>query len=87
MPRITPGITSGASISSDSADLPRKSRALEQERVRRADGDRQHASPQLATHTLVTMLFMSGASAKSPVRPFAPPTNQSSVKPRHGGAG
>ena len=25
MPRITPGITSGASISSDSADLPRKS--------------------------------------------------------------
>ena len=86
MPRITPGITSGASMSSDSADLPRKSTRSSRNAFA-VPTSTESTVTALATHTLVAMLFSSGASAKSPVRPVPPPTNQSSVKPRHGGAG
>ena len=87
MPRITPGITSGASISSDSADLPRK-RARSSRKALAVPTATDSTVTQPATTTLVQMLVSSGASAKSPTRPrAASPTNQSSVKPRHGGAG
>ena len=85
MPRITPGITSGASMSSDSADLPRKSTRSSRNAFAVPTATDSTVTA-LATQTDVTMLFRSGASAKSPVRP-CPPTNQSSVNPRHGGAG
>ena len=79
-------MTSGASMSSDSADLPRNC-ARSSRNAFAVPTATDSSVTQAATMTLVPMLFISGASAKSPMRPVLLPTNQSSVKPRHGGAG
>ena len=85
IPRITPGITSGVSINSDNADLPRN-RARSSSHALTVPTATDSIVTQAATIALVPMLFSSGASENSPVRP-GPPKNQSSVKPRQGGAG
>ena len=87
MPRITPGITSGASISSDSADLPRK----------RARSSRNALAVPTATDSSVThagddharprALQQRRVGEEPDASARSPPRNQSSVKPRHGGAG
>ena len=87
MPRITPGITSGISMRIDSACLPGK----RQRSIRNAFAVptvTDKAVTQVATTTLVQMLPSSSLSRNRPTLPAAAlPRNQSSVKPRHGGAG
>ena len=86
MPRITPGITSGASISSDSADLP-WNRVRSSRNAFAVPTTTARSVTHAATMMLVPMLFSNGPSAKSPTRRTPSPRNQSNVKPRHGGAG
>ena len=87
MPRITPGITSGASIISETAALPRNATRSRRNALAVPTATDSTVTQQ-ATSTLVATLFSKGPSAKSPTRLFAPPPrNQSSVNPRHGGAG
>ena len=86
MPRITPGITSGASISIDSAVLPRN-RARSRRNALAAPNAIDSAVTQHATMALIPTLLSSGASPNSPIRPPLLPTNQFKVNPRHGGAG
>ncbi len=87
MPRITPGITSGASISSDSADLPRN-RARSSRNALAVPTTTDSSVTHAATITLVPTLFSSGAVGEKPgATAPPPPRNQSSVTPRHGGAG
>ncbi len=87
MPRMTPGITSGVSMSTDSSCLPGNShRSIRKELAVPTMTD--SVVTQKATITLVQMLPSSSASRNRPTRPAASlPRNQSSVKPRHGGAG
>ncbi len=84
---MTPGITSGASINTDSVCLPRNRPRSSRKALLvpiSADSNVTH----VATMQLVHKLPSNSPSANSPVRPAAAlPTNQSSVKPRHGGAG
>ena len=87
MPRITPGITSGASISSDSADLPRKV-ARSSRNAFAVPTATDSTVTQQATTTLVDDALQQRRVGEEPGAALAPPpTNQSSVKPRHGGAG
>jgi hypothetical protein len=86
MPRITPGITSGASISIDSACLPGK-RARSIKKALVVPTSTASSVTQAATTTLVQRLASMGPSENRPVRPALLPKNQSSVKPRQGGAG
>ena len=87
MPRITPGITSGASISSDSADLPRKSARSSRNAFAVPTATDSTRHPARDDHAGADALQQRrvGEEPGAPAR--APPTNQSSVKPRHGGAG
>ncbi len=84
---MTPGITSGASIKIDKVCLPRKRpRSMRNALVVPTSAD--SAVTQMATMQLVQMLPSNSPSANRPVRPSAAlPRNQSSVKPRQGGAG
>ena len=63
-------MTSGASISSDSADLPRN-RARSSRKALAVPTATDSSVTQAATITLVPTLLSSGPSAKSPVRPPA----------------
>ena len=80
-------MTNGASIRIDNACLPRKRPRSMRNALTvptRADSAVTHA----ATMQLVRRLPSNSPSAKSPVRPsLSLPRNQSSVKPRQGGAG
>ena len=79
MPRITPGITSGASIASDSAALPRKV-ARSSRNALTVPTATASSVTQPATTTLVQIDDSSARSAKRPMRPrAASPRNQSSV--------
>ena len=84
---MTPGITSGASINSDSICLPAKFLRSIRKALQmpiRTESTVTHA----ATTKLVQMLPSRSASLNRPTRPDpAFPRNQSQVKPRHGGAG
>jgi len=87
MPRITPGITSGASISSDKACLPRNC-VRSMRKALAVPTPTVSTVTQQATTTLVHRLPSRAVSANRPRRALcALPTNQSSVKPRQGGAG
>src|SRR5450631_1371934 len=87
IPRITPGMTSGASISTDNACLPGK-RPRSSRNALAVPSSTDRSVTQRATMQLVKILPMSSESANNPVRPFDEfPKNQSSVKPRQGGAG
>src|SRR5947207_1370798 len=83
---IVSGESEPTSISSDSAALPRN-RARSSRKAFAVPTNTDSMVTHAATITLVPTLLTSGPSAKSPVRPLPPPRNQSSVKPRHGGAG
>ena len=87
MPRMTPGMTSGVSMSTDRACLP-GNRKRSMRNALAVPTARERAVTQLATTTLVQMLPSNSESWKSPTRPEDwLPTNQSNVKPRQGGAG
>ena len=87
MPRMTPGITSGTSINSESAPCPGNlARSIRNAFAVPTTSDR--AVTQQATTKLVQMLVSRSASLNSPVLPLCSlPRNQSSVKPCQGGAG
>ena len=87
IPKMTPGITSGASIMIDRNCLPRnRPRSIRNALVVPTIAD--SAVTHRATMQLVHMLPSNSLSAKSPMRPDAGlPRNQSRVKPRQGGAG
>ena len=87
MPRITPGMTSGVSMSTASAPLPGK-RARSIRKALAVPTATDSAVTHSATSVLVQMLPSSSVSWNRPTRPVASlPTNQSRVKPCHGGAG
>ena len=87
MPKITPGITRGASISSDKAVLPRNwVRSIK--KALAVPISTASTVTHIATTALVHRLPSKARSANRPRRPVpAWPKNQSSVKPRQGGAG
>ena len=87
MPKMTPGITSGASIMSEKNDLPRNC-VRSNKNALLVPMSTASTVTQLATTTLVQTLAMSARSANKPLRPAcALPKNQSQVKPCQGGAG
>ena len=84
---MTPGMTSGANIKMDRACLPKK-RQRSMRNALQVPISTDSSVTQNATMQLVPMLRNKSPSPNSPIRPSgALPENQSSVKPRQGGAG